>query len=195
MAGLDLVPSSDSVSRLSLLHLSCSGWEGASKGERGEGRLCGRGQSWDLGHRWRAETSRHDPRSSEPVRKEEHLAKFLEQTFVRLPWEPALLWGGVGLWKVVQHLPQHPAHPSGLFLLQQENDFSRLSSGRRETRAKDSWEEIWAQGKQRELVQGLELQWRAHRSGSETLGPWASRGALWTGSLWQGKGTSVKWGQ
>lgn len=114
-----------------------------------EGRLCRRGRSWDLGHRWRAEPGRHDRRSSEPVRKEEHSAKFLEQTLVRLPCEagrPALLWGGADLWKVAQHLPQDPAHWSGLFLLHQENDFSRLSSGSRETRAKDkdSWEEIWA---------------------------------------------------
>lgn len=114
-----------------------------------EGRLCRRGRSWDLGHRWKAEPGRHDRRSSEPVRKEEHSAKFLEQTLVRLPCEagrPDLLWGGADLWKVAQHLPQDPAHWSGLFLLHQENDFSRLSSGRRETRAKDkdSWEEIWA---------------------------------------------------
>lgn len=43
MAGLDLVPSSDSVSGLSLLHLSCSGWEGASEGVGGRGGCAGEG--------------------------------------------------------------------------------------------------------------------------------------------------------
>lgn len=73
-------------------------WGGGAAREE---RLCRRGRSSDLGHRWRAEPSRHDPRSSEPARREEHSAKFLEQTLVRLPWEPALLWGGADLWKVV----------------------------------------------------------------------------------------------
>lgn len=53
------------------------------RGAAREGRLCRRGRSWDLGHRWRADPSRHDPRSSEPARKEEHSAKFLEQTLVQ----------------------------------------------------------------------------------------------------------------
>lgn len=55
------------------------------------------------------------------------------------------------MWGVTQHLPQHPAHPSGFFLLHQEKDFSR------ETGAKDSWEETGAKTKQAGAAWELEL--------------------------------------
>lgn len=105
-----------------------------------EGRLGRRGRPRGLGHRWRAWPDSYGPGSSEPERKEEHWAKFLDQIAVQTILGdlggPVLLWGGADLWKVTQHLPQHPAHPSGLFLLHQENDFSRppLVRGRPEPR-------------------------------------------------------------
>lgn len=112
------------------------------EGCAGEGRL------WDLGRRWRAWPCRYDPRSSEPTRKEEHSAKFLEQILIQAALGdlggPALLWGGADLLKVTQHLPEHPAHPSGLFLLHQEDNFIKSPSDRRETKAMDSWEQIGA---------------------------------------------------
>ena len=48
--------------------------------------------------------------------------------------------------------------------------------------------------KRRELAQGLEFQWRARRSGSEALGPRASREALWTDSHVAGRGDVSKMG-
>lgn len=49
----------------------------------------------DLGRRWSAWPSRRDPGFFEPARKEERLAKFLEQTLVQAALgdsgEPALL--------------------------------------------------------------------------------------------------------
>lgn len=137
-----------------------------------EGRLSRRGRPRDPGHRWRAWPSSHDPGSPEPERKEEHWAKFLDQILVQTILGdlggPVLLWGGADLWKVTQRLPQHPAHPSGLFLPHQENDFSRppLVRGRPEPRPAGKKQE--PNTNRRKLAQGRGPKWRIHGSGSET---------------------------
>lgn len=161
-----------------------------------EGRLNWRGRPWDLGHRWRAWPSSYNPGSSEPERKEDHWAKFLDQILVQTVLGDldgsALLWGGADLWKVTQYLPQHPAHPSGLFLLHQENDFSRppLVRGRPEPSTAGNKQE--PNTNRQKLAQGRGPKWRIHGSGSETPFSYqASRGA----HTCQGKWTLVKQGQ
>lgn len=164
--------------------------------EEQEGRLSRRGRPRDLGHRWRAWPNSYNPGSSEPERKEDHWANFLDQMLVQTVLGdlggPALLWGGADLWKVTQHVPQHPAHPSGLFLLHQENDFSRppLARGRPEPRTAGKKQE--PNTNRQKLAQGRGPKWRIRGSGSETAFSYqASRGA----HTCQGKRTSVKQGQ
>lgn len=98
--------------------------------------------SRDLGHRWRAWPSSYNPGSSEQ-RKEDPWANFLDQMLVQTgpseTWAGQPFWGGADLWKVTQHVPQHPAHPSGPLPAAPEK-ISQGPSGKRETRAKDSWE-------------------------------------------------------
>lgn len=103
----------------------------------------------------------YHPGSSEPEKREEHWAKFLDQMLVQTILGalggPVLLWGGADLWRVTQHLPQHPAHPSGLFLMHQENGFSRPPA-EREARAEAGWEETGASHKQAEAGPGPRAQ-------------------------------------
>lgn len=161
-----------------------------------EGRLSRRGRPQDLGRRWKTWLSRYGPGSSEPARKEEHWAKFPDQILVQTVLGdlggPALLWGGADLWKVTQHLPRHPPALSGLFLLHQENDFSRspLVRGRPEPRTAGRKQEPNAN--RQELAQGLGPERRVHGSGSETPSSYCvSRGT----HVCKGKWTSVKQGQ
>lgn len=81
----------------------------------------------DLGRRWRAWPSRHDPGSSEPARKEELSAKFLKDTCSGCPGR--LGWAGfsLGRSRLMESnsaSPSAPSPPEWPLIAHQEDGFS-----------------------------------------------------------------------